>query len=79
MKKNYSFFKISEESQEKIAALRQIFSDAHEKIEELCPNSRERSTGLTHLEGAAMWIIKSVAHNEPQTEALDQTSAPAAN
>ena len=33
-------------------------------IEELCPNSREKSTALTHLETAGMWANAAIARNE---------------
>jgi len=34
------------------------------KINDLCPDSRERSLALTKLEEAAMWANASIARNE---------------
>ena len=53
---------------EKIAALRQAFSDLHDKIEALAPNSREKAVTLTNLETTAMWAIKAVVCNHPESE-----------
>ena len=64
MKKTYAYHKPSESGIGKIAKLRKAFSDLHDAIEELCPNSRERSVALTNLETTAMWAIKSVVCND---------------
>jgi hypothetical protein len=34
----------------------------------VAPASRERSIALTELEGSAMWAIKSVVCNDPESE-----------
>jgi len=49
----------------KIRQLRAAFSTMSKVIEELCPNSRERSVALTNLETTAMWAIKSTVCNDP--------------
>jgi hypothetical protein len=36
-----------------------------EKINELCPDSREKSLAITHLEDAVMWANASIARNKP--------------
>ena len=33
-------------------------------IEDLCPESRERSLAMTHLENAVMWANAAIARNE---------------
>lgn len=65
MKKTYAYHKPSESGVEKIKRLRELFSKAHEDIESLVPNSRERAVALTNLEQAAMWAIKAVICNDP--------------
>lgn len=35
-----------------------------EFIDEKCPDSREKSLALTHLENAVMWANASIARNE---------------
>jgi len=70
MKKTYAAHKPSAEGIEKIAALRKLFSETHDQIEALAPSSRERAVALTNLETAAMWAIKAVVCNDPQSEAM---------
>lgn len=55
---------------EKIAKLRKAFSDLHDVIESLAPASREKSVALTNLETTAMWAIKSVVCNDPESEVV---------
>jgi len=38
-----------------------------ELIIELCPNSRQRSLAITSNEQTAMWAIKSVIFNDPES------------
>jgi len=68
VKKTYAYHKPSEDGLNRIAALREIFSQVHDRIEELSPNSREKSVALTHLETTAMWAIKAVVCNDPESE-----------
>jgi hypothetical protein len=68
VKKTYAYHKPSAAGIDKIAALRQAFSDLHDKIESLAPNSREKSVALTNLETTAMWAIKAVVCNDPESE-----------
>jgi hypothetical protein len=68
MKKTYAYHKPSPAGLEKISRLRQAFSDLHDLIEREAPNSRERSVALTNLETTAMWAIKAVVCNDPESE-----------
>lgn len=69
MKKTYAYHKPGEVGLAKITQLRQAFSDLHDKIELLAPNSREKSVALTNLETTAMWAIKAVVCNDPESVA----------
>lgn len=51
-----------------IAELREAFSKLHDDIERLAPPSREKSVALTNLETTAMWAIKAVVCNDPESE-----------
>lgn len=73
VKKTYLYHKPSDDGLDKISTLRAEFSKLHDKIEELAPASRERSVALTQLETAAMWAIKAVVVNDPESEALPIT------
>jgi len=68
MKKTYAYHKPSSESLQKITQLREAFSRLHDEIERLAPDSREKSVALTELETSAMWAIKAVVCNDPESE-----------
>ena len=40
----------------------------HDTIVRLSPKSREQSVALTELETTAMWAIKAVVCNDPESE-----------
>jgi len=65
--KTYAYHKPGAEGLEKIAKLRKAFSDLHDLIEETAPASREKSVALTNLETTAMWAIKAVVCNDPES------------
>ncbi len=68
MLKTFAYHKPSEEGLKKITKLRELFSQLHGELTELCPQSRERSVALTELETTAMWAIKAVVCNDPGSE-----------
>lgn len=70
MKKTYAYHKPSGDAMLQIKHLREHFSDLHDLIESICPQSRERSVALTELETSAMWAIKSIVLNDPRSEAV---------
>ncbi len=67
MKKTYAYHKPSEDGLVKIRTLRQAFSDLHDLIDTTAPVSREKSVALTNLETTAMWAIKAVICNHPES------------
>lgn len=71
MKKTYQYHKPSTQGLDKISQLRKAFSDLHDLVESLAPASRERSIALTELEGSAMWAIKAVVCNDPESVIQD--------
>lgn len=66
--KTYAYHKPSADGLAKIQHLRSVFSMVHDIVLNTAPNSRERSIALTNLEEAAMWAIKSVVCNDPESE-----------
>ena len=66
--KPFAYHKPSDAGLESITRLREAFSDVKRSIERHCPESRQRSVALTELETAAMWAIKAVVFNDPQSE-----------
>lgn len=52
------------DQQARYVKLREAALDFALLIEELCPNSREKSLAFTKLEEATMWSNSSIARNE---------------
>ncbi len=52
----------------KITRLREAFSSVASLCDELCPESREAAVAITRLEEGAMWAIKAVVVNDPESE-----------
>lgn len=67
MKKTFAYHKPSEKGLVTITTLREAFSALHDLIEEKCPASREKAVAITNLETAAMWAIKAVVCNDPES------------
>jgi hypothetical protein len=65
--KPFAYHKPSPEGLARITDLRFGFSYMKIIIESMCPPSRERSVAMTELETAAMWAIKAVVFNDPQS------------
>ncbi len=66
--KPFAYHKPSVDGLERITRLRAEFSTLKRTIETTCPESRHRSVAITELETAAMWAIKAVVFNDPNSE-----------
>jgi len=66
--KPYAYHKPSPEGLNKINVLREGFSSLQKIIDEMCPASRQKSVAITELETSAMWAIKAVVFNDPNSE-----------
>lgn len=66
--KPYAYHLPSEHGLAKIESLREAFSRMEELIRSVCPDSRHKSVAITNLETAAMWAIKAVVFNDPDSE-----------
>ena len=66
--KPFAYHKPSPEGFMRITALREAYSTVKLAIEQHCPESRQRSVAMTELETSAMWAIKAVVFNDPQSE-----------
>jgi hypothetical protein len=67
--KPYAYHKPSQKGLYQINQLREAFSEMAELIKDTCPESRERSVAITNLETTAMWAIKAVVFNDPDSVA----------
>lgn len=63
----YAYHKPSDDGLSKITQIRKAFSNIDALIKDLAPQSREKSIAITELETAAMWAIKAVVLNDPQS------------
>lgn len=61
---NFKYHAPKEGQPEKYSALREKAKELAYLIEELCPNSREKSLAITNLEQTTMWANASIARNE---------------
>lgn len=68
MKKTFAYHSPSKNGLAKITKIRESFSALSDLIEELAPSSREKSVALTNLETTAMWAIKAVVCNDPESQ-----------
>lgn len=68
MSKSYQYHKPSKDGLDKVAKLREAFSTIDDIVQDVAPQSRERSLAITNLEQAAMWAIKAVVVNDPESE-----------
>jgi hypothetical protein len=60
----FTYYAPSQEQVDKYEALRRKALEMALLIEMLCPDSRERSLAVTHLEEMVMWANASIARNE---------------
>jgi hypothetical protein len=66
--KPYAYHKPTEEGLRKITLLREHFSETERLLKELCPQSRHLSVAITNNETTAMWAIKAVVFNDPESK-----------
>lgn len=66
--KPYAYHKPSEDGLAKITRLREFYSEGERLIREVCPPSRQQAVAITNNEQTAMWAIKAVVFNDPQSE-----------
>lgn len=63
LENNFMYHSPKEGQPEKYTALREKAKELAYMIEELCPNSREKSVAMTNLETAVFWANASIARN----------------
>lgn len=61
---NFMYHAPKEGQQEKYQTLRAKAKELAYMIDELCPDSREKSLAMTNLEQSIMWSNASIARNE---------------
>jgi hypothetical protein len=63
MKQEFQVHRLNEEGMKKAEAIAEAFSTLLESVEEMCPQSRERSIVVTKLQEASFWAKRSIAVN----------------
>jgi hypothetical protein len=66
--KPYAYHNPSEEGLRKINLLREHFSEGERLIKEICGQNRQASVAITNNEQTAMWAIKAVVFNDPDSK-----------
>ena len=61
---NFKYHAPKGNQQERYVALRDKAKECALLIDEMCPDSREKSLAITKLEEAIMWANASIARNE---------------
>ena len=61
---NFKYHPPKPGQQEKYVSIRDEAKSLAEKINETCPDSREKSLAMTNLEQAVFWANASIARNE---------------
>jgi len=64
LENSYSYHAPKGDQTQRYEALRSKAKELAIMIDEMCPNSREKSLANTNLEQAVMWANKSIACNE---------------
>lgn len=65
--KTYNYQKPSEVGLLAINRIRKAYSELDDLVRESTPTSREQAVALTNLEQSAMWAIKAVVCNDPES------------
>jgi hypothetical protein len=66
--KPFAYHKPSPSGLDKITQLREAYSALLTTLNDAAPASRERSVAITELETSAMWAVKAVVYNDPESE-----------
>lgn len=66
--KPYAYHRPSPEGLDKINQLRAMFSECERVIKEICGTNRHASIAVTNNEQTAMWAIKAVVFNDPNSQ-----------
>lgn len=60
---NFKYHKADETKGKMHDEIRSALKEVANKVDEICPNSREKSLALTKLEEAMMWANAAIARN----------------
>lgn len=64
IEKAFTYHAPKEGQPEKYQSIRDTAKEFAKYLDELCPNSREKSLAITHLEEVVFWANAAIARNE---------------
>lgn len=62
--RNFTYHPPKDDQPDRYNQLRHLGHHLATRINDLCPDSREKSLAMTHLEQAVMWANAAIARNE---------------
>jgi hypothetical protein len=68
----FTFHPASPEQAQSYTEIRSLAFDLAKRLDELCPDSRELSLALTHLEDAVFWANAAIARH-PESASVGRT------
>jgi L-serine deaminase len=68
--KRFMYHPLKEGQTEKYLTIRAVAKTLAELVNEVCPESREKSLAMTALEESVMWAYASIARNDIKGEQL---------
>lgn len=68
--KPFAYHKPSDDGMVRITNVREAYSVLKKALEDNCPPSRHLSVAITELETSAMWAIKAVVFNDPDSQVV---------
>lgn len=64
LKNRFTYHAPKDNQPDRYVTIRDMARELAEQINELCPDSREKSLAVTHIEEAVFWANAAIARNE---------------
>lgn len=64
LQKRFMYHEVNDNKKERMADIRVALLELSMLINDECPEGREKSLSITHLEEAMFWAIASIARND---------------
>jgi hypothetical protein len=66
MKNIFEYQKPTDKSVAEIVSIREVLHRVHGLIQDIVPDSREKSIAITKLEEVSMWVNKAIVFNQKE-------------
>lgn len=64
LENRFTYHKPKDDQPDRYVAIRALGRDLAQQLDALCPDSREKSLAITHIEEAVFWANAAIARNE---------------